>query len=41
MRTAMEMTPKVGDVMWIPAETHSAVNTGPTEIKILVVELKS
>ena len=36
----VEMTPKVGDVIWIPAETHSAVNTGTTEVKLLVVELK-
>ena len=35
-----DMTPKVGDVLWIPAETHSAVNTGSTEVKLLVVELK-
>ncbi len=35
-----EMTPKVGDVVWIPAETHSAVNTGSTTVKLLVIELK-
>jgi quercetin dioxygenase-like cupin family protein len=35
-----EVTPKVGDVVWIPAETHSAVNTGSTPVKLLVVELK-
>jgi quercetin dioxygenase-like cupin family protein len=35
-----EVTPKVGDVIWSPAETHSAVNTGSTPVKLLVVELK-
>jgi len=35
-----EMTAKAGDTSWIPAETHSAVNTGKTEVKLLVVELK-
>ena len=38
--TVAEVSPKVGDVVWIPAETHSAVNTGTTEVKLLVVELK-
>ncbi|OGC76431.1 MAG: hypothetical protein A2Z27_02200 [candidate division Zixibacteria bacterium RBG_16_50_21] len=37
---ATDMTAKAGDTFWIPAETHSAVNTGKTEVKILVVELK-
>jgi len=31
---------KVGQVMWIPAESHAAVNTGSTEFTALVVELK-
>jgi quercetin dioxygenase-like cupin family protein len=35
-----EITPKVGEVVWIPAETHSSVNTGTSEVKLLVVELK-
>ncbi len=35
-----EVSPKVGDVLWIPAETHSAINTGTTTAKFLVVELK-
>jgi beta-alanine degradation protein BauB len=35
---AAEVTPKVGDVLWIPAETHSAVNVGSTPVKLLVVE---
>ena len=29
-----------GQVVWIPAESHSAVNTGTTEFSALVVELK-
>ncbi len=37
---AAEVSPKVGDVLWIPAETHSAVNTGSTPVKLLIVELK-
>jgi quercetin dioxygenase-like cupin family protein len=31
---------KPGDVLWIPAETHSSENTGTTEIRALVTELK-
>ena len=31
---------KVGDVMFIPAEKHWAENTGTTEIRLLVNELK-
>ena len=30
----------VGQVMWIPKESHSAVNTGTTKFRALVVELK-
>ena len=30
----------VGDVIWINAETHWAVNTGTTPVRILVTELK-
>jgi quercetin dioxygenase-like cupin family protein len=30
----------VGQVMWLPIETHSAVNTGATKFRALVVELK-
>ncbi len=36
----VEMSPKVGDVVWIPAETHSAVNIGSTPVKLLIVEFK-
>jgi beta-alanine degradation protein BauB len=31
---------KPGVVLWIPAETHWAENTGTTEVKLLVTELK-
>lgn len=31
---------KKGTVLWLDAETHSTVNTGPTEFHGLVVELK-
>lgn len=31
---------KAGDAIWIPAETHSAVNVGNTELRGLVIELK-
>lgn len=30
----------VGQVVWFSAETHSAVNTGTTEVRALVTELK-
>lgn len=29
-----------GQAVWMPAQTHSAVNTGNTRVKLLVVELK-
>lgn len=32
---------KAGDVVWIDAETHSAVNTGTTPVKLLVTEMKN
>ena len=38
--TSTEAEVKVGDVMWIPAEKHWAENTGTTEVKLLVTELK-
>ena len=31
---------KTGDVAWINAESHAAVNTGTTEFNAVVVELK-
>ena len=30
----------VGQIMWIPKETHAATNTGPTIFRALVVEIK-
>ncbi len=38
--TVTDAVLKVGDVVWINAETHHAVNTGTTEVKLLVTELK-
>jgi quercetin dioxygenase-like cupin family protein len=29
-----------GEVLWLPAESHAAENTGGTEVRLLVVELK-
>jgi len=31
---------KPGDVVWMAAESHWAVNTGTTEVRLLVTELK-
>ena len=31
---------KAGDVLWMPAETHEAVNTGTTVVRGTVTELK-
>ena len=31
----------VGQLMWIPKESHSAKNTGPTNFRALLVEIKS
>lgn len=39
-RAPAEADMKTGQVMWIPAETHSAINIGTTEARALVVELK-
>jgi len=36
----MEADLTVGQVLWIPAETHWAENGGETEIHALVTELK-
>lgn len=38
--TFSDATVKVGDVMWIPAETHWAENTGATTVRLVVTELK-
>jgi quercetin dioxygenase-like cupin family protein len=37
---AMDHALKPGDALWIKAETHSGVNTGKTDVRVLVVELK-
>jgi quercetin dioxygenase-like cupin family protein len=37
---AIEADVKPGMVLWTPAETHSAVNTGKTDVRLLVVEMK-
>ena len=38
--TSMDADFKVGQVVWIPAETHWAENLGTTQVKLLVTELK-
>lgn len=38
--TTKEFAGKPNDVVWIPAETHAAVNTGGTDFNAIVVELK-
>ena len=38
--TVTDAALKVGDVIWINAEAHSAVNTGTTPVRLLVTELK-
>ncbi|HLF18851.1 MAG TPA: cupin domain-containing protein [Candidatus Omnitrophota bacterium] len=38
--TVTDAVLNVGDVVWIDAETHSAVNTGTTPVRLLIVELK-
>ncbi|MDP3703454.1 MAG: cytoplasmic protein [Candidatus Omnitrophota bacterium] len=38
--TTAEFVGTPGQVAWIPAESHAAVNTGTTEFRGLVVELK-
>jgi len=37
---AADFTSEAGQVVWIPAESHAAVNVGATEFRGLVVELK-
>ncbi|MFN0156952.1 MAG: cupin domain-containing protein [Bacteroidota bacterium] len=36
----MEVTMKAGEAAFLPAQAHSAKNTGKTAMKVLVVELK-
>ncbi len=38
--TVSDVDLKVGDTVWIPAETHRAVNTGTTIVRLLVTEIK-
>ena len=38
--SSMDLDVKVGDIMWVNAETHWAVNTGDTVVRLLVTELK-
>ena len=38
--SSKEVELKVGDVLWMNAETHAGENIGTTEIHLLVVELK-
>ena len=38
--TSQVVEAQPGQVMWMSAETHEAVNTGTTEVKGLVTELK-
>src|SRR5690242_17946005 len=35
--TSQDLDGKVGDAMFIPAVAHSAVNTGTTEVKVVVI----
>src|SRR5687767_3851718 len=37
---AMDAEPKAGEVIWFDPVTHSAENTGTTDLKIAVIELK-
>lgn len=39
--TSRERAFTVGDVMWIPAQTHVGENIGTTDTEVLLVELKS
>lgn len=38
--TIAEVSPAAGEVLWIPAESHATVNTGTTEFRAIVNELK-
>ena len=38
--STMDADLKVGDIVWINAETHWAVNTGTTVVRLLVTEIK-
>ena len=36
----MDIAPRAGETMWMEAGPHEAVNTGKSEARLLVVELK-
>ena len=36
----VDIAPRAGETMWMEAGPHEAVNTGPNEARLLVVELK-
>lgn len=38
--TSNDVDLNVGDIIWIDAETHSAVNIGDTVVRLLVIEVK-
>lgn len=38
--STMDANLKAGDIVWVNAETHWAVNTGDTVVRLLVTELK-
>ena len=38
--TPQELDPKVGDVLWLPAQIHSGENIGTSDLHIVIVELK-
>ena len=38
--TSKVLEGKAGDLFWTPAESHAAVNTGTTDVRVLVFELK-
>ena len=38
--TSKSADAKAGDVLWFPAETHEAVNTGSTVVRAIVTEIK-
>ena len=38
--TSAVATAKAGDVLWFPAETHEALNTGITTVRGVITEIK-
>ena len=37
---AQDLALKPGQALWLPAQSHSAVNSGKAEVKLVVLELK-